>query len=511
MYCFFRNYKPLLPGEKIEVAFLFQAATVWASWESVYKTLKENELFNVRLFLVHETSIEVSHNLGSEEYLINNKIPYEKWNKTNCDTYKPHIVFIQFPYDAAFHAPGMMSLNFVKKGARVIYIPYGIEISDSERARKDHFSSRVVENAWRIYTSSNELKKEYIKYCRNRKAVRVTGSPKFDCIFLKNLYPISDNIRKMAGNRKIIVWKLHFPKKIKINEKKYLVTPDIQDYFCFTENIEKYDDLFFIVLPHPKLIGTMVESDLLGDETLALKSLELLSVIQKKRNVFIDKSVDYRNSLYSADAIITDRSSIMVEAAILGVPVLYMKNANYDEPLTEPVYKLMSTCNQGTTWVDMLNFLDAFNHTDLVDHKRREKIINEVFPFIDGKSGLRIVEDIYNSIIEKQEKNFRIIIYGAGEVAGYYFDKQNWNNSFDFDIVAIVDSDINRQGQYLGKYQILSPDCIIEMDFDYIVVMAEQYFYEIYNKLIFELYIDTRSVLHLDEFMSLLEDSIGNT
>ena len=49
------------------------------------------------------------------------------------------------------------------------------------------------------------------------------------------------------------------------------------------------------------------------------------------------------------------------------------------------------------------------------------------------------------------------------------------------------------------------------MDFDYIVVMAEQYFYEIYNKLIFELYIDTRSVLHLDEFMSLLEDSIGNT
>ena len=74
-------------------------------------------------------------------------------------------------------------------------------------------------------------------------------------------------------------------------------------------------------------------------------------------NVYLDLDDDYRPSLLNADAIISDRSAVMIEAATVGVPVLYMSNADYYEPMTAAVLPLVESYEQGQTCADMVAFV----------------------------------------------------------------------------------------------------------------------------------------------------------
>lgn len=501
------NYRRLLPGEKIEAAFLFQAATVWPSWESVYQECRRNPHFKVRLILVSEATVEISHSVGADEYLKQLGLPYEYYEEVDFEKYRPHIVFVQFPYDAAFHTPDTLSLRFVKLGIRVVYIPYGIEIADTEMARKDHFNSRVVENAWRIYTSSDGILAEYKKYCRNRNAVRVTGSPKFDCLVRAEEYPMSDKVKELADGRRVIVWKMHFPKKNRVEGEIHMITPELAEYIGFAGQLERFSDFFFVILPHPKMSGRMAASDLQGDDTLIADVRRLLERIEENQNTYIDSSVDYRNSLYHADAIVMDRSAVMVEAAMLNVPVLLMQNAHYTEPLTMPVQELMNVCEHGTTCGDICRFVENLRLGIETDGGRRRQVISKHFPFLDGRCGERIVRDILGSMEKKHDGKRlpQVILYGTGEVANYYMEKQHWPKPECFRIIAVADSDKSKQGRRFYGYQIISPEEIASLEFDAIVVMTEPNFYEIQKKLVYELYLDDRRILRLDEFITVLE------
>ena len=55
------HYIPCEKQEKLRIIFLFQAATVWASWESVYYACMKDADIEVKLLLVSETVIEKSH------------------------------------------------------------------------------------------------------------------------------------------------------------------------------------------------------------------------------------------------------------------------------------------------------------------------------------------------------------------------------------------------------------------------------------------------------------------
>lgn len=496
------KYRPLLPGEKIEIAFLFQAGTVWPSWESVYRTCNADERFNVRLILITESTVETSHSEGAEQFLRDNKLPYTCDKDVDFSSYCPHVVLHQFPYDAAFHTPDLLSLRFAERGSRVVYIPYGLEISDTPTARKDHFNSRVVENAWRIYTSSEGFRAEYLKYCRNRQAVRVTGSPKFDGLFEKDHHRLSLEIAEKAQRRPLIVWKIHFPRRIGVDGQSRMITPELSEYLQFAEKLDQFEDFFFVVLPHPKMAGKLVASDFLGDVSLARDSRELLKKLSGKSNVFLDFSKDYRNSLYHADAVVIDRSSTMVEAAMLDVPMLVMKNAGFYEPMTTPVQEIADSCRQGTTCEDICVFLRELRGSWTQTSKHRQKLIDKWFLPLDGKCGKRIAEDICASIKEEQATlpKPQIILYGTGEVFQYYM-KHQWASRSDFDIVAISDSSADKWGEDLFGYRVIAPETIQQLYFDAIVIMTEPHYYEIKKSLVCDLYLDERKIILLDEFL----------
>ncbi len=496
------HYIPCEKQEKIRIVFLFQAATVWASWESVYSACMEDDDMEVKLLLVSETVIEKSHLISAEEFLKERQITYEKFEDFDLQTYKPHIAFVQFPYDLACHAPDALSLRLKCMGIRIVYIPYGIEIVDTQAARRDHFENFVVENSWRIFTCCKAVREEYLKYCRNREAVRALGSPKFDGTVYKENYPLAEVVKRKSGNRKIVLWKMHFAKKTVEVGEIVQITPELDEYIAFAENAEKYEDLFFVVMMHPKMLYGTVGSDVKGDSSLKIKTDRLISIIRTKKNMYLDISVDYRNSLYHADAVIMDRSAVMMEAAMTGKPILLMTNDTYKEKWIEGVRQVKETLEQGSTAKDMEGFLEKLRHGELPDIKWTKAALNQYFPYGDGLCGFRIKEAIKKGLREEEAekqagKKTKIALYGAGEVCGYYLAK--YNGKEDCELTVLADGSPARWGTQFCGMTIQQPEVLKEISFDALVIMTEQNYYEIKKKLVYELYIDERKIWRLDE------------
>ncbi len=496
-----RRYIPWEQGEKIRVVFLFQAGTVWPSTESVYESCLSDTRFDVRLVYDDELAVEKGHMAEARNFLQVHHLPYVFFRDFDWREFNPHVVFIQFPYDTVSHSPQTLSIQFARNGVRVVYVPYGIEITITEQAVSGHFEQFVIENSWRIYTSCEGIKAEYMHHCRNRCAVRVTGSPKFDAIFHRGRMMLNAQIAQARQGRSLVVWKIHFPKKIKENGLVHMVTPYLSEYISFANSIESYDNIYFVVLAHPRMLRKLSPNDIQGDDTLMPQVQELLSVLRGKENVFIDVDDDYRPSLYHADAIMIDRSAVMVEAAMLGVPVLFLRNAEWREPFTKPVEHVVNSFYQGTGVADMREFLTMVQCGEDPERDERKSVIGKEFPFLDGKCGERIKEDIVESIAEPQRMRPRILLYAAGEVCEYYLGVQGWKANDAFEVIGIADGNQARWGEEVYGYKIFSPKKILSMDFDAIVIMTEGFYFEIKRSLVYELKVDERKIWRLDEFV----------
>lgn len=385
---------PYQTGEKIRIVFLFQVASFWPSWESFYKACLEDERLDVKFLFLDENGRESVQMLTAKSFLDEQQIDYINFCDFDIDAYNPHVIVIQTPYDAGHRIKAHWSSAWKAKGYRVVYIPYGIEISDTETSHGMHFEQHVIENAWRVYTFSETMLKDYRKYCVNAGAVRVFGLPKFDSLFHKEDFKLDDELMERIAGRKICLWKVHFPKIFEENGKDMFVTPDVNEYIKFAEYAAEHKELFFIFMPHPRFKEPVKNKKL---QELAVK---LMATLEDIDNVYIDTQDDYRYSLVNADFIIIDRSAVMVEAAAVGVPVLYMVNNNFYEPVTKAIEPLMNSYEQGSTCEDMINFVEACEQGVDQNREQREKAFEECIPYFDGMAGNRIKEDIINGIVK---------------------------------------------------------------------------------------------------------------
>lgn len=383
---------PYKKDEKIRIVFLFQVASFWPSWESFYKACADDPRIDAKMLFLDETVREAVQMKTAKEFLDENKIEYTDFCDFDIDGFKPHVVVVQTPYDAGHRIKAHWSSSWKAKGYRVVYVPYGIEISDTETSRGMHFEQHVIENAWRVYTFSETMLKDYRKYCVNAGAVRALGLPKFDSLYHKDEYKLDDDLVKRINGRKVCLWKVHFPKIFEENGKDIFVTPDLNEYIAFAEYVAQHKDIFFIFMPHPRF------QEPVKNKTLQQLAVKLMGILENENNVYIDTKDDYRYSLMNADFIIIDRSAVMVEAAAVGVPVLYMVNSNFYEPVTKAIEPLMDSYEQGSTCEDMVRFTEACMRGKDANKELREKAFEKCIPYFDGKSGERIKEDIVQGV-----------------------------------------------------------------------------------------------------------------
>ena len=198
------------------------------------------------------------------------------------------------------------------------------------------------------------------------------------------------------------------------------------------------------------------------------------------------------------------RSAVMIEAAMLNIPVLLMKNASFDEPMTKPVKEVVDTFAGGRTCEDMEAFLEGIRSGNSYNPDRRINALDRYFPYRDGCSGMRIVEDIFTSITqENQNEDLHVILYGTGDVASFYMES-GYLKENKIKIAGVSDSNPAKWSKDFYGYTIIPPDTINTVEYDYIVIMTEPGFYDIKKSLVYEKYVSEEQILHLDEFMYVI-------
>jgi hypothetical protein len=497
------SYRPVLDGERVRIAFLFQIASLWPSWESFFQNCSQDKRFDVKLYLVQDNVDMSLQSRTAQPFLEKAGMHFTPFSDEAFRIFAPHVAVIQTPYEYLHRQPHLYSLRLKSQGIRVIYIPYGIELVDTKSSRHEHFREPVIRNAWRIYTLSDAFLEEYRRYCENAEAVRGLGLPRFDSLAQKERHALPDDLRERIGNRKVIVWHVHFAKSIDTEGGRKQVTPYLEEYLAFAQAISSFEEEhFFIFLPHPRFGDDAV------DTVSNRKSAEILQQIGSAENAFTDTADDYRPALLNADAIITDRSALMIESALAGVPILYLKNPDYDEPVFPPLAPLTDSYYQGHGYDDMIRFLDMLSRGEDERKVDREVRLRECVPCLDGKCGERIRTDIFMSVKAELSPGraitgkIRVIIFGTGflyrKIMSFYTFPDNC------EVVALSDNDPSKWNKEFDGIVVVPPWKIRDIVFDKVIIMAGNVFEEqIHRQLRFDLEIPENKIAYC-EYLAII-------
>jgi FlaA1/EpsC-like NDP-sugar epimerase len=89
------------------------------------------------------------------------------------------------------------------------------------------------------------------------------------------------------------------------------------------------------------------------------------------------------------------------------------------------------------------------------------------FVYLSAKDNINV---FLNQIIEKGFK--RILLYGAGEVAEIMLQAMNDDNTLPLKVIAVVDDDINKNGQVIVNLPIIKKEEIVNYEHDGILVSS---------------------------------------
>jgi predicted transcriptional regulator len=150
--------------------------------------------------------------------------------------------------------------------------------------------------------------------------------------------------------------------------------------------------------------------------------------------------------------------------------------------------RVMSDCLNVS--VSMINqYLDEYEEKGFVKRKyistktvqyyitkkglERKKVLNIGFLNSSQKiytSAKSNIQDFLNQIIEKGFK--RILLYGAGEVAEIFLQVIIGDKNIPIKVVAVIDDDCSKQGQFLLSTPIMSLDLIKNINYDGILIAS---------------------------------------
>ena len=93
------SYIPHGKGEKIRIAFMFQVASFWPSWDSLYSSCIKDDRFETKLYWINEEAGEPSQMKTAELFLKTSEIEFETYDFQKMLLFRPHYAVFQTPYD----------------------------------------------------------------------------------------------------------------------------------------------------------------------------------------------------------------------------------------------------------------------------------------------------------------------------------------------------------------------------------------------------------------------------
>jgi glycosyltransferase involved in cell wall biosynthesis len=394
---------------KTKIYFLFQSKAFWPSWDTFYNSCLADEMIEVKLIFCPVKRAKSSNGnngqfIDAEKWLKENKIPYIHIKDINFNKDTPDVLVIQTPYDDWHRDKGTSSKHYKNMGIRVVYISYGLYFVQNSKCIVRNYISGIHTNAWRIYTQNQEEVEVYGKYCPiGNSHVRGFGHPKFDALSNLEQYKMPEDLKKKVKGRKVIIWHVHFPAAFTtLDGQEVFSTFSWEKDLQILDYIHKNPDLFFVFMPHHMFFGIVEHQIKIPKEEVEAfkKNLET----GENSTIWHD---DYRPPIAWADACIGERSSVTFEIMAANTPMCYLEE--YPEKYNKFATKLLSSCNYATDFKGVEDFLNDFKKGKDTKKAIRKKVLEEVLPKLDGKIGLRIKEDILESLRDEAEIPIKLI------------------------------------------------------------------------------------------------------
>lgn len=317
-----RAVPALNSNEAVRVLFVAQYPSVWSSWRSVWHAMDKDPRFVATVVLtpfIHPFSSTAVTFDEMRKCLIDENVPFCTVDFFDIDEFRPHIVFLQNPYDET-RPKFLRSDELTEIGVRVAYIPYGLEMGGGAWNIAAQFDSPLHRTAWRIFARSDRHKKMFAHYCRAGNAhVVATGHPKFDSVRVNSRTTLPGEITAKIAGRNVILWTPHFS----VGDTPTWSTYRLYGEYILSE-IHRWPNLFLLLRPHPLFFKAMRQHGVWDAEG----ERKFRQSIDDSQNMALEESPDYNAAFSASDALMTDVGSFLLEYLPTKKPLLYLHHPN---------------------------------------------------------------------------------------------------------------------------------------------------------------------------------------
>lgn len=375
-------------SRKLDIVFMPYNAYMWNSLESIWKSANEDENCNCYVVPIPYYKL-ISRDNGVTEQVFTYEgnmlpeyVPVLDYKSFDLEELNPDIIYIHNQYDDCNNATRVdsryFSYNLKKYTGMLVYVAYAILGTCPVSLCKDFYSFISTRNFDKVVVQS-EAFEIIAEYAGIKKSKLVpTGSPKFDALVnslekqeVSELY-----VNKFKG-KTVLLWTTTL---MKIINGRNRVLDEIEELFNL---VKDNPDLGLIYRPHP-LEFSYVESK--ANECFD-RYMDLIRGAENTDNIIVDKNPNYYEAFKIADALISDKSSVLIEFMGTEKPVLIYDTGIERDYYNKNVFDIFSNYVVGEDDMTVEKFIDLVINKKDTRKKDRLDSLKTVLANLDGTCG----------------------------------------------------------------------------------------------------------------------------
>ena len=355
-----RNEKRTQKNTKMRIVFIVQRTEVFSSVRTIFETAvasddceayllplprcanEQKELF----WDTYESVVEFCRQLHGG--IVIDTYDFEKKEYFDLTEIMPDYIFLNVPYVQQY--PDEYSMDNLASMAKVCYVPYGYAMSN-ERKYPDLyfyvFFTDLMKDVSFIFADGDAS----YSYCKkNRmwlsefifgKRLYNIGYPRFDTI----------NVSKHQSQLNTILWLPRWTAK-----RQTEIGNLESNFFTYNDNLIEYinGQLHYklIIRPHPLMFENYIKYGLMSEQDV----LRYRAALEKSEKILLDEKPSYEDAFNTADVLVSDYSSTIIEFFLRGKPIIYCGGREELSPKISCVTKTFYYVND---WIQLRKVLDS--------------------------------------------------------------------------------------------------------------------------------------------------------
>lgn len=380
---------------KKTVVFLVNYPQAWNSVSKIYDEAVKRDDLNVLVFAIPQLKYGEDDSVGISDF-VNDAYEYFKQTdvqaiKANTDDgkwvdlkdYEPDYVIYMRSYNQ--YTPTLYKSFNVCRYAKCFYVPYAYGMLG-----KNMLSLVLPENfsltMHRVFFANDSRRKEYAKeqpaYRKNFvNRFRYLGFSRFD--FCKT----NGSTRDFSNRNYTVAW---MPRWATDNKPDQKPSHFLTFYKHFVEYFETHSDMNLIIRPHPLMFSSIIARGIMTEEEVkAFKNR-----CKDAQNIEIDEKKDYAQTLFEADVLVADYTSLIAEFFMTGKPIVFCDTV---EGLNDEGNKICGAAYNETSFDGIIDKLVVLKNRNDELFESRKALIAELLPGKVGEIGKNMLEEIINS------------------------------------------------------------------------------------------------------------------